>query len=542
MAFLLPMRPSILRSGYTLTPLLVDHTLKGTTTTSTTFGSWRLHSASPRSYNPNVPYAVQSIDDELVRLTHEMQSVHEMILELNGSQSFNLDSYKQVSTVLFGTPDQSTSRAALEAVAYHKPIAEYILQYRQIKQAMKRLQKKRDQMKLTRTTNTHSAEAVTSATTSRQHDPLILVDTSSLIFRAYFSMPPMHRQDGMPVGAVLGFCNMLNRLVQAPMLNGQRPRLVLCCDAKGKTKRHDMYQEYKANRQDVPLDLIPQFSLIRQAAQAYGMLWVEAPGFEADDVMASLARMASRQGVDVDIYSGDKDLMQLITPPKESTEEETNNDSGGPAMINMVDPMTMARWDHAAVQEKWGVGSQQLGDVLALAGDTADNVPGVPGIGPKIAAQLIQKFGSLENLLGNLDQVKQPKRREKLHTHQDLAVLSQKLVQLECDLDWDIMKIDPHESLGNNLDPSATASLSVEELRMAPMNARRILDFYDEMGFVTIRNRFLEQLERHGINLRDDDESTPMDRRVKEKASGGSSVVRPKAQVPTTEEIGLVPF
>lgn len=293
-------------------------------------------------------------------------------------------------------------------------------------------------------------------------EPLILVDTSSFNFRAYYSMPPMHRSDGLPNSAVLGFCNMLNRMVMTQLLNGKQPRLVLCCDAPSptgggaKTIRHELYDQYKANRREIPIDLIPQFPLFRLAARAFGMLWVEAPGYEADDVIASLSRMALEEGLSVNIYSGDKDLMQLIT-----------NSSTTHGHVKMIDPMTMTHWEHDAVVEKWGVAAHQLGDALALAGVTADNVPGVPGIGPKIAADLLRQFGSLDNLFANLDQVRQTKRRQTLETYRDQAILSKQLVTLVRDLGWDAMTIDPL----NDDEISVTAPALAGDLRMAPINA-----------------------------------------------------------------------
>jgi DNA polymerase I len=169
----------------------------------------------------------------------------------------------------------------------------------------------------------------------------------------------------MPTGAVMGFCKMLNAMVLDSMIAGLQPRVVLCFDAKGRTFRHDMYAEYKGNRPSAPVDLVPQFDFVRQAAKAYGVAQIEAHWYEADDVIATLATRAIQEGVDVNILSGDKDLMQLVT------------DFGVSPSIQMIDPMKKDRTTHAEVVEKWEVGPRQLGDVLALAGDTADNVPGV---------------------------------------------------------------------------------------------------------------------------------------------------------------------
>ena len=149
----------------------------------------------------------------------------------------------------------------------------------------------------------------------RQREPLLLIDTSAYIFRAYHAIPPLHHSDGTPTGALHGVCRMLQNLLLTRLLNGDRPRVVLCFDFNGPNFRHEVYPEYKANRGPCPEDLIPQFDLVREAAEAFGVVQVEANGYEADDVIATLAKQALADGVDVDIFSGDKDLMQLITPP-----------------------------------------------------------------------------------------------------------------------------------------------------------------------------------------------------------------------------------
>lgn len=169
----------------------------------------------------------------------------------------------------------------------------------------------------------------------------------------------------MPTGAVMGFCKMLNAMLLDSMVEGKQPRLVLCFDAKGKTFRHEMYPKYKGNRPSAPVDLVPQFDFVRQAADAYGIAQIEAYGYEADDVIATLATRAVQEGVDANILSGDKDLMQLVT------------DYGMSPSIQMTDPMKRDCSTYNEVVAKWDVGPRQLGDVLALAGDTADNIPGV---------------------------------------------------------------------------------------------------------------------------------------------------------------------
>ena len=165
------------------------------------------------------------------------------------------------------------------------------------------------------TSEEHTASPRDAALRDRRREPLLLIDTSAYIFRAYHAMPPLHRADGTPTGALHGVCRMLQSLLLARLLRGERPRVVLVFDFNGPTFRHELYPEYKANRGPCPEDLAPQFALVREAADAFGVAQVEAAGYEADDVIATLAKEALAEGVDVDIFSGDKDLMQLITPP-----------------------------------------------------------------------------------------------------------------------------------------------------------------------------------------------------------------------------------
>ncbi|HLT02544.1 MAG TPA: 5'-3' exonuclease H3TH domain-containing protein, partial [Geminicoccaceae bacterium] len=240
---------------------------------------------------------------------------------------------------------------------------------------------------------------------------LVLIDGSGYIFRAFFALPPLTDPNGVPVGAVFGFCNMLFRLVQD--MPGEQMLVVF---DKGKASfRDDIYAEYKANRLEPPEDLVPQFPLVREAAEAFGLPVIEIEGYEADDIIATYAREAREAGREVIIVSSDKDLMQLIRPG-----------------VQMYDPMKQKPIDRDEVIARFGVGPEQVRDVLALAGDTSDNVPGVPGIGVKTAAQLLQEFGDLETLLANAASIKQPKRRENLLEHAEQARISQRLVTL-CD-------------------------------------------------------------------------------------------------------------
>ncbi len=239
---------------------------------------------------------------------------------------------------------------------------------------------------------------------------LHLVDGSGYIFRAYYALPPLTSPDGTPVGAVYGFCNMLHRLIEKVDSN----RLLVIFDAGRKTFRQDIYPEYKAHRPPPPDDLIPQFSLIRQACEAFGVPSVELPGFEADDLLAAYAKASLERNDKTQIISADKDLMQLLRPG-----------------VTMWDPIKNRQIDEQVVFEKFGVTPDKVIDVQALCGDSSDNIPGVPGFGPKTSAELIQLFGNLENLLENISEVKQPRRRDLLTQHAELAKISKKLVTLD---------------------------------------------------------------------------------------------------------------
>ena len=439
------------------------------------------------------------LDDLVDSLQGQLKSTQREIEVMAGDKfkSINLNSPKQISQLLFGRPDMSTNKSTLEGMAASNILAKLVLDYRDAK---RRLNKVLKQQELREASNSDaSSDPETFASSSRPRamkDPVLLFDTSSFIFRAYYSSPPIHRgRDGMPIGAVMGFCSMINKLLLSSMLRGETPILVHCLDAPGKSFRSDLYPEYKAHRPPVPLDLVPQFNLIKRAVKAYGMIQIQAQGYEADDVIATLATIGSQtEGLDVRILSGDKDLMQLVTEDDESEESASG-------MVHMVDPMSSKVWNHNMVVEKWGVKASQLGDVLALAGDAADNVPGVPGIGPKIAAQLLQEFGSLESLLDNTDQIPQPKRREKLETNVDSARISRELVELKRELDWSEMEAFlPPPTTGDAVfetDMTPTPILSstkICDLRMQPIQPDRILAFYDDMGFHKLKTQLTDRL------------------------------------------------
>jgi DNA polymerase-1 len=240
-----------------------------------------------------------------------------------------------------------------------------------------------------------------------------LVDGSGYIFRAFHALPPLTRSDGTHVNAVLGFTNMLIKLLD----DTDADHVAVIFDSARKTFRNDIYPEYKAHRPPPPPELVPQFGLIREATRACNVPAIELSGYEADDLIATYADLALREGADVTIVSSDKDLMQLVGE-----------------RVRLYDPMKNRPIGVKEVQEKFGVEPDRVVDVQALAGDSSDNVPGVPGIGLKTAAELIQTYGSLDALLARADEIKQPKRRENLVNNADLARVSRDLVRLRRDV------------------------------------------------------------------------------------------------------------
>src|SRR5882724_9623317 len=246
-------------------------------------------------------------------------------------------------------------------------------------------------------------------------DHVFLVDGSSYIFRAYHALPPLNRKsDGLQVNAVLGFCNMLWKLLRDMPPDNRPTHLAIVFDKSEVTFRNKLYPDYKAHRPPAPDDLIPQFALIRDAVRAFDLPCLEQSGFEADDLIATYARQACERGANTTIVSSDKDLMQLV------------NDC-----VTMYDTMKDRRIGPAEVVEKFGVGPEKVIEVQALIGDSTDNVPGVPGIGVKTAAQLITEYGDLETLLSRAGEIKQEKRRQSLIENADQARLSKRLVTLD---------------------------------------------------------------------------------------------------------------
>ncbi len=252
---------------------------------------------------------------------------------------------------------------------------------------------------------------------------LYLVDGSSYIFRAYHRLPPLTDPQGTPVGAVYGYTTMLWKLAEDLDKAEGPTHLAVILDAGSKSFRNEIYPEYKANRPPPPEDLVPQFPLIRDATRAFSLPCIELQGLEADDLIASYAREAQRQGWNVTVVSSDKDLMQLVS-------EEDG------ARIDMLDTMKNQRIFRAEVEEKFGVGPELVGDVLALMGDTADNVPGIYGIGPKTASKLIAEHGSLAAALDSAPEMKASKLKERLIEGRKEAEMSRVLVALkeDCDL------------------------------------------------------------------------------------------------------------
>src|SRR5437773_4144628 len=253
-------------------------------------------------------------------------------------------------------------------------------------------------------------------------DHVFLVDGSSYIFRAYHALPPLNRKsDGLQVNAVLGFCNMLWKLLR-DMKPAERPtHLAVVFDLSERTFRTEMYPDYKAHRPDPPDDLRPQFPLIREAVQAFDLPCLEQQGYEADDLIATYVREACEAGATATIVSSDKDLMQLVSD-----------------CVLMCDTMKDRKIGIPEVIEKFGVPPEKVIEVQALIGDSTDNVPGVPGIGVKTAAQLIGEYGDLETLLERAGEIKQEKRRQSLIEHAESARLSKKLVTLDANVKLDV--------------------------------------------------------------------------------------------------------
>ncbi|HUY68487.1 MAG TPA: 5'-3' exonuclease H3TH domain-containing protein, partial [Alphaproteobacteria bacterium] len=284
-------------------------------------------------------------------------------------------------------------------------------------------------------------------TVPKPSETLYLIDGSGFIFRAFHAIPDMTRADGTHVNAVYGFCNMLQKL----LAEHKAEHIAVIFDAARKTFRNEIYAAYKAHRPPPPDELIPQFALIRDATRAYGVPALEQPGFEADDLIAAYARAAFEKHRPVRIVSSDKDLMQLIRPG-----------------VEMFDPLKAVPIGPPEVMKKFGVAPEKVIDVQALAGDSTDNIPGVPGIGVKTAAELINEYGDLENLLKHAKNIKQQKRRETLIAHEKDARLSKKLV---------------------TLDDKTPLPAPLGDLKRQPDHQTELVKFLQEQGFRSILAR-----------------------------------------------------
>src|SRR5437868_5035004 len=299
------------------------------------------------------------------------------------------------------------------------------------------------------------AETKSPAKVPGKGDHVFLVDGSSYIFRAYHALPPLNRKsDGLQVNAVLGFCNMLWKLLREMPPDNRPTHLAIVFDKSEITFRNKLYPDYKAHRPPAPDDLIPQFKFIRDAVRAFDLPCLEQNGFEADDLIATYARLATERGATTTIVSSDKDLMQLVTDK-----------------VVMFDTMKDRRIGIPEVIEKFGVPPEKVVEVQALAGDSTDNVPGVPGIGVKTAAQLIIEYGDLEQLLFRATEIKQPKRREALLENAEKARISRRLVLLDDKVDLEV---------------------PLDDLAVHEPDARKLIAFLKAMEFSTLTRRVAE--------------------------------------------------
>jgi DNA polymerase I len=323
----------------------------------------------------------------------------------------------------------------------------------------------------------------------KKGDHLYLIDGSGYLFRAYHALPPLTRKsDGLPVGAVSGYCNMLWKLL-GDMKAGEAPsHLAVIFDASEKTFRNKIYKEYKAHRPPAPEDLIPQFPLVRDATRAFGVACVEMNGYEADDLIATYARMARESGARCTIISSDKDLMQLVVDGK----------------VELYDTMKNKRIASAEVLEKFGVTPDKVVQVQALAGDSTDNVPGVRGIGIKTAAELIGQYGDIETLLKRTGEIKQNKRRETLIENAENARISLKLVTLE-------QKVPVKEQ--------------PDEFAVHEPDAKELIAFLKAMEFSTITRRVAAHFEIEDIEAIASDPAAAKPQHLK--------VELPKAETPS---------
>src|SRR3954454_1041797 len=302
------------------------------------------------------------------------------------------------------------------------------------------------------------AEPKPAASSVPQH--VFLIDGSGFIFRAYFARAKdpkaerfQRKSDGMATEVVMIFSNMLDKYLRET----DADHIAVIFDASGRSFRNEIYGEYKANRREMPDDLAPQLKHVRRAAEAFGVCQIEMENFEADDLIATYARHAVEAGAKVTILSSDKDMMQLVHD----------------GTVMMRDPMTDRPIGEAEVREKFGVGPEKVIEVQALCGDSTDNVPGVPGIGVKTAAELINTYGDLETLLAHAHEIKQPKRREALVENEAKARLSKELVKLDDDV---------------------PLPCPLADLRVKPIDLDHLLPFLQQMEFRALATRMSQRL------------------------------------------------
>tara|TARA_B100000519_G_scaffold170654_1_gene156471 strand:- start:272 stop:2035 length:1764 start_codon:yes stop_codon:yes gene_type:complete len=319
----------------------------------------------------------------------------------------------------------------------------------------------------------------------KKTDHFYLIDGSGYIFRAYYALPPLTRKsDGLPTGAVSGFCSMLFKLLEDSKSNQnlQKPtHFAVIFDSARKTFRNEIYSDYKANRAEAPDDLAPQFDYIRKSVLAFNLPSLELINYEADDLIATYVEMILKEGAKVTIVSSDKDLMQLYKKN-----------------VRIYDPMKNKFISEEDIKNKFGVGASKVIDVQALAGDSSDNVPGVPGIGVKTAAELINKYGDLEKLLKSAHEIKQNKRRETLIENKDKALISKKLVTLKSDA-----------PVNKNLTDLVLKSIDKDKLYkfLREMEFNRLLSSaisaYGEPNLTSIKNEVKIEKNQKAINKKE---------------------------------------
>ena len=298
----------------------------------------------------------------------------------------------------------------------------------------------------------------------KKTDHFYLIDGSGYIFRAYYALPPLSRKsDGLPTGAVSGFCSMLFKLLEDSRSDdsiNKPTHFAVIFDSARKNFRNDIYSEYKANRSEAPEDLVPQFEFIRKSVKAFNLPSIELINYEADDLIATYAKQIVKAGAKVTVISSDKDLMQLVSN-----------------QVRLYDPMKSKVLGEKEVIEKFGVKPNQVIDVQSLAGDSSDNVPGVPGIGIKTASELINKYKNLDTLLEKAHEIPQNKRRESLIENKDKAILSRKLVTLKDDVP---VKEDPSSFILKEIKKEQLYDF----LRDMEFNRllSRAISFYGELG------------------------------------------------------------